>query len=56
LAASAASRAILWASVASMLASKACELGLDGIVSKRVGSFYRSDPSRNCLKPRTRFR
>jgi bifunctional non-homologous end joining protein LigD len=28
--------------------AKACELGLEGIVSKRAGSFYR--PSRNWLK------
>jgi bifunctional non-homologous end joining protein LigD len=30
--------------------AKACELGLEGIVSKRAGSFYKSGPSRNCLK------
>jgi bifunctional non-homologous end joining protein LigD len=30
--------------------SKACEMGLEGIVSKREGSFYRSGPSRNWLK------
>jgi bifunctional non-homologous end joining protein LigD len=30
--------------------TKACELGLEGIVSKREGSFYRSGPSRNWLK------
>jgi bifunctional non-homologous end joining protein LigD len=29
---------------------KACELGLEGIVSKRQGSFYKSGPSRNWLK------
>jgi ATP-dependent DNA ligase len=29
---------------------KACELGLEGIVRKRAGSFYRSGPSRNWLK------
>ena len=28
----------------------ACQLGLEGIVSKRVGSRYRSGPSRNWLK------
>jgi bifunctional non-homologous end joining protein LigD len=28
----------------------ACKLGLEGIVSKRVGSRYRSGPSRNWLK------
>jgi ATP-dependent DNA ligase len=28
----------------------ACELGLEGIVSKRAGSRYRSGPSRNWLK------
>jgi ATP-dependent DNA ligase len=30
--------------------AKVCELGLEGIVSKRAGSFYRSGPSRNWLK------
>ena len=29
---------------------KACELGLEGIVSKRAGSLYKSGPSRNWLK------
>jgi ATP-dependent DNA ligase len=29
---------------------KACELGLEGIVSKRQGSFYKSGKSRNWLK------
>jgi bifunctional non-homologous end joining protein LigD len=29
---------------------KACELGLEGIVSKRRGSFYRCGRSRNWLK------
>ena len=29
---------------------KACELGLEGIVSKRAGSFYKSGRSRNWLK------
>jgi ATP-dependent DNA ligase len=28
----------------------ACQLGLEGIVSKRVGSRYRGGPSRNWLK------
>jgi bifunctional non-homologous end joining protein LigD len=28
----------------------ACQLGLEGIVSKRAGSRYRSGPSRNWLK------
>ena len=28
----------------------ACELGLEGIVSKRAGSLYKSGPSRNWLK------
>ena len=28
----------------------ACKLGLEGIVSKRAGSLYRSGPSRNWLK------
>ena len=27
-----------------------CDLGLEGIVSKRVGSFYKSGASRNWLK------
>jgi ATP-dependent DNA ligase len=30
--------------------AKACELGLEGIVSKRAGSAYKSGPSRNWLK------
>jgi bifunctional non-homologous end joining protein LigD len=30
--------------------AKACELGLEGIVSKRGGSFYKSGKSRNWLK------
>jgi ATP-dependent DNA ligase len=30
--------------------AKACELGLEGIVSKREGSFHRSWRSRNWLK------
>jgi ATP-dependent DNA ligase len=30
--------------------AKACELGLEGIVSKRAGSFYKSGSSRNWLK------
>ena len=30
--------------------AKAYELGLEGIVSKRQGSFYKSGPSRNWLK------
>jgi bifunctional non-homologous end joining protein LigD len=30
--------------------AKACELGLEGIVAKRAGSFYRSGRSRNWLK------
>jgi bifunctional non-homologous end joining protein LigD len=30
--------------------ANACELGLEGIVSKREGSFYRSGRSRNWLK------
>jgi bifunctional non-homologous end joining protein LigD len=33
-----------------MVSAKACELGLEGIVSKRQGSFYKSGPSRNWLK------
>jgi bifunctional non-homologous end joining protein LigD len=30
--------------------AKACELSLEGIVSKRAGSFYRNGRSRNWLK------
>ena len=30
--------------------AKACELGLEGIVSKREASFYKSGRSRNWLK------
>ena len=30
--------------------AKACELGLEGIVSKRAGSFYKSGRSCNWLK------
>jgi bifunctional non-homologous end joining protein LigD len=30
--------------------AEACELGLEGIVSKRAGSFYKSGKSRNWLK------
>ena len=30
--------------------AKACELGLEGIVSKRAGSLYRSGRCRNWLK------
>jgi bifunctional non-homologous end joining protein LigD len=30
--------------------ANACELGLEGIVSKRQGSFYKGGPSRNWLK------
>jgi bifunctional non-homologous end joining protein LigD len=30
--------------------AKACELGFEGIVSKRRGSFYKSGRSRNWLK------
>jgi bifunctional non-homologous end joining protein LigD len=33
--------------------AKARELDLEGIVSKREGSFYRSGKSRNWLKTRT---
>ena len=32
--------------------AKACELGLEGIVSKRAGSFYKNGRSRNWLKAR----
>jgi bifunctional non-homologous end joining protein LigD len=30
--------------------AEACEMGLEGIVSKRAGSLYRSGPSRSWLK------
>jgi bifunctional non-homologous end joining protein LigD len=30
--------------------AKACELGLEGVVSKRAGSFYKSGRSRKWLK------
>ena len=30
--------------------AQACQLGLEGIVSKRAGSRYKSGPSRNWLK------
>jgi bifunctional non-homologous end joining protein LigD len=30
--------------------AKACEMGLEGIVSKRAGRLYKSGPSRNWLK------
>ena len=30
--------------------AKACEMGLEGIVSKRRGSFYKSGPCRSWLK------
>ena len=33
----------------------ACELGLEGIVSKRAGSFYRNGRSRNCLKTKNPY-
>jgi ATP-dependent DNA ligase len=33
-----------------MVFKKACELGLEGIVSKRAGGFYRNGRSRNWLK------
>jgi bifunctional non-homologous end joining protein LigD len=36
--------------VGAIMFAKACELGLEGIVSKRQGSFYKSGPSRNWLK------
>jgi len=34
--------------------AKACELGLEAIASKRVGSFYHSGPSRDWLKENKR--
>ena len=33
-----------------VLFAKACELGLEGIVSKRLGSLYKGGPSRTWLK------
>jgi bifunctional non-homologous end joining protein LigD len=33
-----------------VVVGKACELGLEGIVSKREGSLYRGGPSRNWVK------
>jgi bifunctional non-homologous end joining protein LigD len=33
-----------------LVLAKACELGLEGIVSKRAGSLYKSGPNRNWLK------
>jgi bifunctional non-homologous end joining protein LigD len=33
-----------------VLFAKACVLGLEGIVSKRAGSFYKSGKSRNWLR------
>jgi bifunctional non-homologous end joining protein LigD len=38
------------ASEGTVVFAKACELGLEGIVSKRAGSPYESGPSRNWLK------
>jgi bifunctional non-homologous end joining protein LigD len=38
------------AEVGAIMFAKACELGLEGIVSKRAGSFYKSGKSRNWLK------
>jgi bifunctional non-homologous end joining protein LigD len=38
------------ASDGAVVFAKACELGLEGIVSKRAGSFYRCGRSRNWLK------
>jgi ATP-dependent DNA ligase len=35
--------------------AKACELDLEGIVSKRTGSSYKSGRSRNLLKTKTRI-
>jgi ATP-dependent DNA ligase len=32
------------------VSAEVCKMGLEGIVSKRVGSLYRSGPSRNWLK------
>ena len=40
--------------VAFDLFAKACELGVEGIVSKRLGSAYLSGPCRNWLKVKTR--
>jgi bifunctional non-homologous end joining protein LigD len=38
------------ASEGAVVFAKACELDLEGIVSKREGSFYRCGRSRNWLK------
>jgi bifunctional non-homologous end joining protein LigD len=38
------------AEVGAIMFAKACELSLEGIVSKRAGSPYKSGPSRNWLK------
>ena len=35
--------------------AKTCELGFEGIVSKRAGSLYRSGPSRNWLKTKNPY-
>jgi bifunctional non-homologous end joining protein LigD len=39
-----------FAAAGALVFAKACELGLEGIVSKRVGSRYSSGNSRNWLK------
>jgi ATP-dependent DNA ligase len=38
------------AAVSAVLFAKTCELGLEGILSKRAGSFYESGKSPNWLK------
>jgi hypothetical protein len=38
-----------------VVVTKACELGLEGIVSKRQGSFYKSGRTRNWLKTSIRI-
>lgn len=35
--------------------AKACELSLEGIVSKRAGSLYRNGRPRNWLKTKNRY-
>jgi ATP-dependent DNA ligase len=43
-------KSLLPESNCALVFAKARELGLEGIVSKRLGSRYRSGPSRNWLK------
>lgn len=41
---------VVLANAAAVVFAKACEMGLEGIVSKRRGSFYKNGKSRNWLK------